>query len=267
MVVSAALAVALVLPTALDMAGFQPDHCNAHSHGLHLCGVHGDVYPPLLVLGTVLLSVLAARALVLATQLWRASNDVAALLAYGTRAGRLVEVPGHAPLCHATGVFRPRVMLSAGVRARLGSPAVEAALAHEFAHLRRRDPTTLAFLQLSALFGLPGLGLAPAFRAAADEAADTEAAAEFGGVTVADALVRMARFTRERPIPFSPVALALGAHPLEQRVTRLLAGRATPSKARGLAVSAGIAVAALVLAALGAESIHHVVEDLLLAHH
>ena len=266
-VVSAGLAVALILPTALDALGVFPDHCHAHAHGLHLCGVHGGVHAPLLALGALLLGLFVVRGLVLATRLRRAHTDVRALQALGVRTGKLVEVPGESPLCHATGVLRPRVLLAAGLRARLGAPAVQAALAHEHAHLRRRDPAALVFLQLASLFALPGSGIVAAFRGAADEAADGEAAFEVGAVAVTDALVRMARLLGERSAPLSTSALAFGAHALELRVVRLLAAPAAPAKARGLALAGGIALAGLLLAALGAEPIHHVVEDLLHTHH
>lgn len=159
MVVSGGLALALVVPTALDVLGVHPDHCDAHDHGLHLCGVHGDVHPPLLVLGVVLAPLVAVRSLVAARRLWRATMDLLALQALGARSGVVIEVPGDAPLCLATGVLRPRVLLSAGLRARLGNPAVAAALAHEHAHLRRRDPAALVLLEITAAFGLPGSGL------------------------------------------------------------------------------------------------------------
>lgn len=267
MVVSAGLAFALVVPTALDLLGVHPDHCHAHDHGLHLCGVHGDAYAPLLLLGAVLVPLVAGCGFVTARRLWRASVDLRALQALGARSGALIEVPGEAPLCLATGVLRPRVLLSTGLRAQLGAPAVEAALAHEHAHLRRRDPAALLFLQIAATFGLPGSGLVSAFRGAAEESADAEAAAELGGVAVADALVRMARLMSEQAGAPSISALAFGAHPLEQRVLRLLEGPATPVKAHGLLLTGVILFAAIVLGTVGAEPIHHLIEDLLLARH
>lgn len=266
-VVCAGLAAAMIVPTALDVLGFQPDHCHAHDHGLHLCGVHGDVYPPLFVMGGALFAVLAGRVMVVAVRLWRTSVAVQRLTAFGTRVGSVVEVPSEAVLCHAAGALRPRVLLSSAVRERLGSPAIEAALAHEEAHLRRRDPLALAFLQLAGVFGVPGLGFVSAFRNAADEAADAEAAAEVGALAVADALVRMARLMRERPRTLSASTLAFGAHALEQRVVRLLSGPMATKAARGLLWSCGMAVVVLALGTFGAESIHHVVEDFLLAHH
>lgn len=267
MVVSASLALALVVPTAFDLLGVHPDHCHAHDHGLHLCGVHGDVHLPLLLLGSVLVPLVAGRGLVTARRLWRASADLRALQSLGARSGALIEVPGEAPLCLATGVLRPRVLLSTGLRAHLGDLAVEAALAHEHAHLRRRDPAALAFLHLASIFGLPGSGVGSAFRFAADEAADAEAAAEVGGVAVAAALVQMARFMNERPGPLPFSALAFGAHPLEQRVVLLLAGPAAPGTSFGLPLAGVIAAAAITLGMIGAEPIHHVIEDLLLARH
>lgn len=267
MLVAVGLAVALVVPTALDLSGVHPDHCHAHDHGLHLCGVHGDVHSPLMALGVVLLTIASVRGVALGTRLWRASSDIATLGSMGTRRGALVEVPGEVALCHATGVIRPRVLLSAGLRVRLGVPAIDAALAHEYAHLRRRDPAVLVLLQFASIFGLPTLGLTTAFRAAADEAADAEAAAEVGAITVAEALVRLARIVNERSAPPSPVALAFGAHPLERRVELLLGGPLSPEKARGLSLSVAVAIAVLLLGAIGAEPIHHLVEDLLLSRH
>lgn len=267
MVVSGGLALALVVPTALDVLGVHPDHCQAHDHGLHLCGVHGDVYAPLLVLGLLLVPLVAGRSLVTATRTWRATVDLLALQALGVRNGALIEVPGDAPLCLATGVLRPRVLLSAGLRLHLGDLGVQAALAHERAHLRRRDPAALVLIQVAAAFGIPGSGLASAFRAAAEEAADAEAAAEVGGVAVAAALVRMARFVSGRPGPLSSSALTFGAHPLEQRVVLLLEGPPTPAKARGLVLAGLVAVAILAVGMVSAERFHHVIEDLLLAGH
>lgn len=267
MVVSAGLALALVVPTALDVLGVHPDHCHAHDHGLHLCGVHGDVHTPLLVLGVVLVPLVAFRTLLTGRRLRRASVDLQALEALGVRNGALVEVPSDVPLCLATGVLRPRVLLSSGLRANLGGLAMEAALAHEHAHLRRRDPAALVFLQLAAAFGIPGPAITGAFRTAAEESADAEAAAEVGGVAVAEALVRIARFMSERSGPLSLSALAFGTHPLEQRVILLLAGPAAPGKPFGLPLVGVIAVAAVALGAVGAEPIHHVIEDLLLARH
>ncbi len=267
MVVSGGLALALVVPTALDVLFILPDHCHAHDHGLHLCGVHGDVHAPLLLLGAGLVPLVAGRSLVTAWRLWRGAVDLRALEALGTRSGALVEVPGDAPLCLATGVLRPRVLLSTGLRAYLGNRAVEAALAHEHAHLRRRDPAALVFLEIAAAFGLPGSRVGAAFRAAAEEAADAEAAAQVGGVAVAESLVRMARFISERPGPLPISALALGAHPLERRVALLLAGPSAPGRPLGLVATGVIAVAAITLATIGAEPIHHVIEDLLLTGH
>jgi Zn-dependent protease with chaperone function len=264
---AAGLSLALLIPTALDLFGMQGDHCHAHDHGLHLCGVHGGVHGPLLGLGALLSAVVGARLLLTARQLRRAAVDVDALVQLGDRRGEVIVVPSTSALCLATGVLRPRVLLSAGLRDGIGEPALLAALAHERAHLRRRDPAALWLLQVALSFGLPGSGILFAFRAAADEAADAEAAQEVGAVPVADALVRMARFMRQGPDPLSPATLAFGSHPLERRVRLLLSGPLTPVKARGLGLSAALSVGALLLSALGAEPIHHLVEDLLLAHH
>lgn len=267
LVASVGLALALVVPTALDMSGLSPDHCFAHDHGLHLCGVHGAPHLPLLLLGAVLLPLIAGRAFMVLLRLRRASIDLRRLEALGVRRGGLVEVPGDAPLCHATGVLRPRVFLSSGLRAWLGAPAVEAALAHERAHLRRGDPAALAFLQVASAFCLPGSGLAESFRSAAEEAADAEAAAEVGELAVADALVRVARFTLGGPRPDAVAAMGFGSHPLQRRVALLLAGPVTPGKARGLALSGILAVSAILLGVVGAAPIHHFIEDILLARH
>lgn len=267
MAIAAGVAVALVAPTALDLLGVHPDHCYAHEHGLHLCGVHGGLHLPLLALGLLSLAVFTARGAGVAIGLLRASADVRALERLGVQVGALVEVPGDAPLCHATGVFRPRILLSTGLRARLGGPAVQAALAHERAHLQRRDPAALVLLQVASVFALPRRSLLPAFRASAEEAADAEAAAEVGALSVADALVRLARLVHERPAPPQRLALAFAAQALEHRVHLLLSGPVAPGRAWGLALALACGLGSMAVGAVGAEPIHHLVEDLLLAGH
>ncbi len=63
------------------------------------------------------------------------------------------------PLAFCAGLLRPRVYVSTGAIARLDAAALDAVLAHERHHARRRDPMRLACGRVlaRALFFIPGL--------------------------------------------------------------------------------------------------------------
>jgi Zn-dependent protease with chaperone function len=110
-------------------------------------------------------------------------------------------VPG-TKMCHATGLLRRRIMLSSDLAARLSPEELTSALAHEEAHLCRRDPLARLVLAVAGLFVPPPL--AAFFRRrhgqAAEEACDAVAADRVGdGATVAAALVRVAALQRSTP--------------------------------------------------------------------
>lgn len=262
-----------VVPPVAALLGLGHDHCLDHSHHLHLCLVHaGGLRPGLAALGAIALAVFAFRLGSLAAGTAALRAQVAALVALGTRrAGAgfpVVAVPGAARLCHATGVVHRRILVSAGLEAALSPETLAAALAHEEAHLRRRDPLVGLLLSAAGLFAPPPFArlALDGFRRAAEEACDAEAVRAVGdGATVAEALVQVAALQRRAPAALGGAA-AFGQLALERRVRLLLEA---PSPASGashaLWLSTALVVLALPLALSRSAALHHAVETLL--HH
>ncbi len=267
MFVAMAVAIASVLPSALQAAGVRADHCQIHHHHRHLCALHLDGnHVSLMGLGVLAVVVFACRGGALAWRQRTASRAVTALLRLGQQLqGRevpLTSVPGSAWLCFATGVWRPRVVVSATLLERLRRDELRAALAHEEAHLHRHDTRQLAVLVWAGLFALPWASAAVerVFREAAEEACDAEAAAQVGPVVVAKALVAVAGLQLGRAPTGS---LAFGDSPIERRVVALLAGSnvAVRPLAPVLAPLAMVTVA--LVASVASEGFHHAIESLI----
>jgi hypothetical protein len=74
--------------------------------------------------------------------------------------GDALVVEDERPLAFCAGLLRPRVYVSTGALALLDDTALDAVLAHERHHARRRDPLRLAAGRVlaRALFFMPGLG-------------------------------------------------------------------------------------------------------------
>jgi Zn-dependent protease with chaperone function len=115
-----------------------------------------------------------------------AAREVSASLRFRRRVAREEPMPyGDAlvveddrPLAFCAGLLRPRVYVSTGALALLDDPALDAVLAHERHHARRRDPLRLAAARVlaRALFFMPGLGaLAASQRSLAELSADESA--------------------------------------------------------------------------------------------
>lgn len=253
-------ALALALPSLLVALGLDEDHCLEHGHGPHLCAFHGELLSPLLLgLGGAALAMLALRGTRLVVARLRTARDLRRLTALSRPLAPGVRlVPTDLPICHTVGALRPRVLVSD----RLDPEVLPVALAHEAAHVARRDTLQLLLLDLGALALPSGLGAAlrAGFVRAADEVCDDAAAQIHGPLRVAEALLRVARG------PALPGALALCAGDLERRVRRLLDGGAPPAPSRALPLGLALGSALLALAALGADPLHHAVEHLLHPH-
>ncbi|WP_373045729.1 M56 family metallopeptidase [Vulgatibacter sp.] len=244
-----------------------PDHCVDHAHHLHLCLIHfAGLRPGLAVAGAAALAAFA----------WRLGTFLAGERA-ATRRLRLLEglgeartdahgstlllLPGAPGLCHAAGILRRRIFLSASLAGRLDPGALEGALAHERAHLRRRDPLSRLLLAGAGLFALPFVArtLARAHRDAAEEACDLHAAAEVGdGALVASALVQVAKLQRD----VQHLALAFGGSALERRVRALLDVPPRTRTPLSLALGCSVLLAGAAVALAFDDAIHHAVETL-----
>lgn len=253
-----ALATAVSVPSALYGLGLGADHCLGHAHHPHLCAWHGAVLPPWLALAgacawaaALLRGAQALKGLVHAEHLGRS------LTRLGEPRDGYHLVPATVPVCHAVGLVRPRVLVSQAVVDRLDARGLDAALAHERAHLDRSDTRWSALLALAACAAPFASRWTSLWREAAEEAADDIAAAHTDGVTVARALVAVARLQLGRTPGF-----AFGATGLERRVNRLLGERAPPRTARTLRGALGMAAVAAALVLTTHEPLHHIIEEL-----
>jgi Zn-dependent protease with chaperone function len=161
---------------------------------------------------------------------------------------RALEVPSDGNECFVAGALQPTVFVSHGALARLHDDELCAALHHERIHVRSRDPlmfVLLAFLRDLAPWGR-GAAL-EAFRAAREAAADREAARSAGALSLAAALLALARPGREAHGP-AVLSMASGDS-FRWRMQALLGGDALASLSKGTwaRLTAGLGLSAALL--------------------
>ncbi|HEX3150108.1 MAG TPA: M56 family metallopeptidase [Gemmataceae bacterium] len=168
------------------------------------------------------------------------------------RAQLRISARGGGPICF--GIVRPRVLAPAALLAQGDGPLLRAVLAHELAHLGRRDPLAgwLLGLARAAYFVCPWLaGLRREVRVAQECLADASAIAHGAGPTeYAELLIRMAR---ARPAPLGSAGARGSSSELYRRVTMLLRtqGRVEARCPRRWAVALGGGLTALAILAAG----------------
>ena len=152
----------------------------------------------------------------IASPVWRAAR------AAGIAPARVMVVTGLPNPAFTTGFFRPRIYIARHLSEYLRHEELVAVLAHEHAHLVRRDPLRLFLLRALAatLFWLPALRrLADDLADEAEILADDAAAARVGNVPLASAILAIAEWPRRA------AAVGVGfAHPdvLDRRIRRLM---------------------------------------------
>jgi beta-lactamase regulating signal transducer with metallopeptidase domain len=260
------------LPSLVGLVAPALDHCTAHDDGhAHLCFVHlpqagvGAAFGVALV---VAFGYVGARAALSAAGLLRATRALRALEQTGLRRPDLdvIVVDTSHPVCFAAGLLSPRVLLSRGLLDSLGDDDRAIVLAHERAHVRRRDALVASIVHACATAHVPGVRrwLVRELAIAAEQACDEEAGALVGDrVAVASAILaveRAAQHAASRDL--GPLAVAFGEHAVERRVESLLAEPTPPASLRPLYV--GLALAALALL-VGAGELHHITESFLSA--
>lgn len=150
----------------------------------------------------------------------------------GLDAGQVVVVVGLPNPAFTAGLIRPHIYVSSDLEKRLSQIELDAVLAHETAHLRRRDPLRLTIYRFlsCALFWLPALkGLAADIADEAEIEADNVAARR-NPLALASAILKLA----SAPHPaYMRAAIAQFNHPdlLDRRIRRL-AGEDTPLPTR-----------------------------------
>lgn len=156
----------------------------------------------------------------------------------------------------SVGVVRPRILLSQGLLDAVCPQTLRVILAHERAHLSRRD---MGWAQLDQLVAslLPRVvrrELLESLSLACEQACDAAAARSEGNVNVAASLTRIARLGVRAPA----VGLSVAASSLEARVLHLLDAPSYPWWRAWPQVTAAIAIACL-----GAGPLHALLERIL----
>jgi Zn-dependent protease with chaperone function len=262
---------AAVWPPIASALGLVSDHCLQHGHHLHICIVHrAALQPTLVAVGGIALTAWVVRCGALLGNLILSNRRTHEIERLGTATSApfpVVRLPGAPWLCHAVGAFRRRILLSESLANGLPPGALRCALAHETAHLSRRDPLASLVMSIAGLFALPFWSgvLLRAYRSAAEEACDDAAARAVGdGALVAEALVAVASLQHSASVRPLVNSFCFGQHPLETRVRRLLfASGFEVRRALALPLAACVASGALALALQHAPAVHHAVETAL----
>ena len=271
--VALSVAVASFLPSVLAWLSLQSDHCteNVHAH-LHLCLLH----PPPVTMGMVaslvppaLASLILAR---IGRELWRgehARRCLATLAATSTPdTTRGVHwIASRVPLAAAVGGARHgKVIVSSLLGERLVPRELAAVIAHERAHLQRRDATWRTIASALSIVHVPAVRrmLLADLALTCEEACDDEAVRAIGDrVSVATALVGVSRLWSEAQVAGAAAAAAAPAFTgadITTRVTRLLED---PSPARLWLPRAWTTLGSIGALATGAgREIHHLTEAL-----
>lgn len=223
----------------------------------------GLVLPGLAVAGlaVVLLGVRRAVVTVAATRrlttTWR---RVAAPHAVDGWQGPAWLVATQYPLVAVVGVRRAELFVSHGVERACSAREIEAIAAHERAHVRGHDNLTRLALALTPALGRSAACLERAWESTAEELADLQSRAGGDGLTLARALMKVARLAAGLEVPQAlPISALIGTGDLEARVRRLLAAPAAPGRPVGR-VPAALAVVLVLGATAGLRTIYAAAE-------
>ncbi|HKN76003.1 MAG TPA: hypothetical protein VJW94_12570 [Candidatus Acidoferrum sp.] len=188
----------------------------------------------------------------------------------------VVLVDDEAPLLALSGLLRPRLLISRGVLRVLSLEEFDAALRHEHAHRTSRDNAKRLLLLLAPdifPFVRPLSMLEHSWSKFAEWAADDQAAAGDSrrALSLAAALVHVARMGAGPRLPFLSTPLLAGDRDLSARVDRLLQAApiapAHTSKSKHRLLNAGfllaVCLAAVLLAPSALSSVHELLELLL----
>ncbi len=160
--------------------------------------------------------------------------DLAAEVAVRVGAGvpAIAVVPTDAPLLFVRGVLRKRLIVSDGVVARLSSDQLRAALAHELAHVRFRDPLAgwLLMIVRLVMFWNPAVQLTTrAIVQEMEHRADDVASEIAGRATFAEALRRLGACAARDLGVVEPLTERMHRAHIEARVESVLAPAARAS--------------------------------------
>jgi hypothetical protein len=257
MVIGAAL-----LPGLWGYMGHQFDHCSAHggAHGHQLCMVHLPHAATDPMIGIIVSGLIAMCFLVVALFAIRVSREsrlaqTLVLLSQPTDWGTNVRLmDGPEPVACTVGTRRGTILLSRGLVDGLTPKQVSIVLAHEQAHVRRRDVITalgdrFASLLLPTVISRP---LVNQITLAREQLCDAASASEVGSpLDVACTILAVARMGAYRPC----VGHYFGDGELEARIQYLLSPAATSDRWKS-----GVLATLGVIVLLGVGPLHLAIE-------
>lgn len=239
-------ATVLALAVALSRVEFRLASLGAVGAACRQIGLADFSAPSLLVLllGSLAVAVtaLAARSCFMQLRSRRGFLAEVGVVGTITVAGHQARVVDEAqPLAFCTGLLRPRIYVSRGALALLEADQLEAVIAHEAHHARRRDPLRVFIARAlgEALFFLPVLRRLSARYAALAELAADEAAVRHSGKREPLAAALLA-------FEDAPSAAVVGIAP--ERVDHLLGERPRWELPAALLAGAAVTLAGLFLA-------------------
>lgn len=247
---------------------FGVDHCEEHVHHFHLCLEHGAIWTEQSWAATIALVVFTTatcRGLILAVRVMRQQRMVARVRAVSQRRDGIWWIDTEHPLCFVSGFWRPGVYVSRGVWDVLDDDERAAMLAHERGHVTHRDVARRLVFDALLVLGAPfGGRLRVAWESATERLCDARATAVTGdGGSVASALVKVYRLGVRAS--FSPASFAPTPGMLTERVNAALANEPAGDRAAQLllALMVSTVLAFVLIAALKADDLHHLLESLL----
>jgi Zn-dependent protease with chaperone function len=176
--------------------------------------------------------------------------------ASGIDPDRLVVVPGMPNPAFTAGWLRPRVYVAEELAGRLLPRELAAVLAHEAAHVARRDPLRLSILRFlrCTLFWLPAVRVLAEDIADETEILADDRAAPLDPLSLASAILKLATWN---PGPLATVGVGFHQRDLLDRRVRRLAGEEVSPRTRLNPRSAiATALALALVSATGAVMAH-----------
>lgn len=275
------LSVAICLaPGLATLTGLTTDHCLTHAAHPHLCLVHATAeltatLAALFALGAGVTAILLLRGLVLAARGRKLLAHFGGLRPLPLAPG-VARVQSERPFSFTIGWARPVARISSALCDALSPPQLAAVVAHEQAHVARRDPLRRLTAAVLSLVLPPAVrrGLLTELELACEQACDLAAARAVGDpLLVAEALLAAERRMAGEPAFASGNVTGVAESAIPIRVRSLLdadRGRGgQPERARSgrchgstrRTVLLGLAFAAVALWA--AIPIHHAAEHLI----
>lgn len=222
----------------------------------------GPILPLLSMAGAWLTGSTARRA-------WRTARTTRALDRAWRAAGERTRIPGWSgdawvvgtpfPVVAVVGCRRPVLFVARDVVAGCTPAELAVIAAHERAHVESRDNLArMAFAWVPDVTGA-GARLEDCWSDAAETLADLRARHAGDGLTLAQALTRVARMAAG-PVPSWPVSALIDAGAIETRVRRLLAPASAPGRSPAGVPTVAVAPLAAAAALLALPTVYEAAE-------